>query len=86
MPHDEDLHIEICDKIFDISIDGHGGPGVAGATGATGATGPKGDTGSCSTVWGGITGDINNQTDLKDALDAKQDKIVFDYDYQTYII
>lgn len=91
MPHDEDLHIEICDKIFDISIDGHGSPGGIGATGATGAqgvTGPKGDTGSGSgsSVWGTITGNINNQTDLKDALDAKQDKILFDYDYRTYII
>jgi hypothetical protein len=86
MPHDEDIHIEICDKTFDISIDGHGGPGVAGATGPSGATGPKGDTGSCSAVWGGITGDINQQTDLKNALDNKQDKIIFDSDYHTYII
>lgn len=59
----ETLSIEISDKVFDISIDGH-----------------------CTSTWGGITGDIMNQIDLVDALDAKQDVIPFDLDYRCYLI
>ncbi len=59
----ENLNIEISDKVFDISIDGH-----------------------CTSTWGGITGDINNQTDLISLLDVKQDVIPFDLDYRCYLI
>jgi hypothetical protein len=68
MHNDDVLNIEICDKIFDISIDGHCSSGISSA------------------VWGSITGDINQQTDLKSALDNKQDKILFDSEYHCYII
>lgn len=38
----------------------------------TGLPGPKGDPGESE--WGQLTGDINDQTDLKNALDSKVDK------------
>lgn len=43
------------------------GDGTFGASPSAGAT-----------VWGTITGDLDDQADLKAALDAKQDTLVFD--------
>ena len=39
------------------------------------ATPATGGGGGGEAVWGGITGTLSNQTDLKNALDAKQDTV-----------
>lgn len=61
-------------------LQGPQGPkGDAGIQGPRGYKGNKGDTGAQGpagpSVWGGITGDIDSQTDLKNALDSKQSKL-----------
>ena len=48
-----------------------GEPGPQGPAGPQGPQGPAGPSGSGA--WGTITGDINSQTDLKNALDGKSD-------------
>lgn len=53
---------------------GNAGPtGPQGAQGVVGPTGPKGDPGS--SLWGDITGNINNQHDLLDKLALKQNNL-----------
>lgn len=65
-------------------IPGPQGPkGDAGIQGPRGYKGAKGDTGAQGpagpSVWGGITGEIDSQTDLKNALDSKQSKLYRHY-------
>lgn len=77
----------------DQGIQGPVGPqGQQGPRGERGPRGPKGDTGpqgpegpagpSGAGEWGDIEGTLSNQTDLQDALDAKQDAIL-NYDSST---
>ncbi|MFO0703360.1 MAG: tail fiber domain-containing protein [Patescibacteria group bacterium] len=49
-----------------------GDKGDRGDKGDTGATGPAGTSGSGASVWGGITGDINTQSDLQSSFAQKQ--------------
>jgi hypothetical protein len=37
-------------------------------------------------AWGDITGTLSDQTDLQAALDAKQDRLVFDDDLGAYVL
>ena len=58
-------------------IQGEQGPtGPQGIQGEIGPTGPQGPTGPAgASVWGSITGELRNQTDLQSALNGLEDEI-----------
>lgn len=72
-----DTYFQIIGPLQSGSQGAQGDAGTPGIQGAQGDAGPQGDAGAQGVnTWGSITGVLSSQTDLQNALDAKQNTIL----------